>query len=252
MKFRIVSDLHQEFLIETYYLPKMDDDKDTVLILAGDIGNLAYKNTYEDFIEKSSKQFKSIFWIAGNHEYYHANISKHSISKIISNFNNIHTNVLEFPDEKKVIIGETLWTDFDKRDPISMNYARSSMNDFYLIREGSSKIFSPESAFNLHIVEKNRIFNQVKKYENWTVIVVTHHHPSFQGVSKEYEGSVLNGAFYSNLEEEIKELNINYWICGHTHSYREYSIGNTKVICNPKGYQFERNTNFNPNLILDL
>ena len=67
MLFRILSDLHLEFTENTFDVIPSENDKDTCLILAGDIhvGTRATKR-----IREWSKGFKYIIYIAGNHEYY--------------------------------------------------------------------------------------------------------------------------------------------------------------------------------------
>jgi predicted NBD/HSP70 family sugar kinase len=39
--------------------------------------------------------------------------------------------------------------------------------------------------------------------------------------------------------EKIKGMDIKCWVHGHTHSTHDYMIGNTRVLCNPRGYPRE-------------
>jgi hypothetical protein len=45
--------------------------KPELLILAGDIGLLGKKQTWFGFLLQCSKQFRDVFIIEGNHEWYH-------------------------------------------------------------------------------------------------------------------------------------------------------------------------------------
>ena len=69
-------------------------------------------------------------------------------------------------------------------------------------------------------------------------IVVGHHAPSFQSVAEWYKNDkLMNGAFYSNLEEFIAyRPQIKLFLHGHMHNNSNYWVGETRVVCNPRGY----------------
>ena len=68
-------------------------------------------------------------------------------------------------------------------------------------------------------------------------IVVGHHCPSELSVAPQYKGDLLNGAFRSKLDDFIEARpQIRYWLHGHTHHNFNYWIGETRVVCNPRGY----------------
>ena len=47
----------------------------------------------------------------------------------------------------------------------------------------------------------------------------------------------MNGAYRSNLEDFIvARPQIKLWIHGHTHHEFDYMVGDTRVVCNPRGY----------------
>lgn len=263
MKFRILSDIHNEFhkseLLpygKDYMIPELPNDKETTLILAGDIGQLASPITLNSFLATVTNQFKEVFWIAGNHEWYKGDITLNSISRdYLAQFTNLHTSILGFREERILVVGATLWTDFEKFSVRSLQNCKSGMNDFWTITNGSRGAFSPTQAFDLHCHHKDYLFDTVDEAQKSgvydKVIVVTHHHPSPQAILPQYKESTINGAFYSDLEEEIKARKIDYWICGHCHNAMQYNVGKTKVICNPKGYPFE-DSGWDPCLTIEL
>jgi hypothetical protein len=55
----------------------------------------------------------------------------------------------------------------------------------------------------------------------------------------------MNGGYCSNLEEFILDHpQIRLWTHGHMHDPSDYMIGETRVVCNPRGYVgYERNPN---------
>ena len=68
-------------------------------------------------------------------------------------------------------------------------------------------------------------------------IVVGHHCPSELSVAEQYKGNLLNAAFRSSLDVFIEARpQIRLWLHGHTHYNFNYWIGETRVVCNPRGY----------------
>ena len=95
-----MSDIHNEFCreesSEDWQVPELAEDNESVLILAGDIGLLSRKQTWFGFLSQCSKQFRDVFVIEGNHEWYHGNIEKHSWQNAFAEhgFHNVHTGQL--------------------------------------------------------------------------------------------------------------------------------------------------------------
>jgi Icc-related predicted phosphoesterase len=88
-------------------------------------------------------------------------------------------------------------------------------------------------------------------------VVMTHHAPSFQSISPHYAGSDLNAAYASELynaysDDAMPILHIH----GHVHDSFDYMLGDTRVVCNPRGYlnmgPGDLNSKFNPNLVIDV
>lgn len=68
-------------------------------------------------------------------------------------------------------------------------------------------------------------------------VVVGHHCPSELSVAPQYKGDMLNGAFRSSLDAFIEARpQIKFWLHGHTHHNFNYWIGETRIVCNPRGY----------------
>jgi len=68
-------------------------------------------------------------------------------------------------------------------------------------------------------------------------ILVVHHCPSELSVAECYKGDLLNGAFRSSLDDFIEQRPQIKLLChGHTHHNFNYWIGETHVVCNPRGY----------------
>jgi len=162
--------------------------------------------------------------------------------------NNVHYLLNESVIIDKVrFIGGTLWTSFNNKQPEAMRYAQSRINDFRLIRHKDGSTLTPEETVNYHEICKAYIFDQISKAKanKGKTIVISHHCVSPQSVHPNYEGDILNAAFFTDLTEEITQNGPDIWIHGHTHCSFDYNIGETRIICNPFGYlEREENPDF--------
>jgi len=258
VRVQVLSDLHLEFQRKTEF--KLEFIQRDVLILAGDVhlGSQA-----REFV-LSQLEFSDVLMVLGNHEFYGYKMpiirevwdgpTTEGINKEAdANGWNGRLYVL---DNKSVVIGDvtfigsTLWTDFNGGDAKAMNEAGWCMNDYHKIY-GDCGTITPTYTRELHqkavTFIKNELLYDGKK------VVITHHLPSEQSVSEKYSGDILNYAYYSDLDELIKTHKPNVWIHGHTHDSSDYMLGDTRVICNPRGYfPNDLNPDFNPNFTFDI
>lgn len=252
MKFVVFSDIHggSNYLHDADYT-------DTVLIIAGDYDEVK-RSRYREGIEQHCKQFKKVILVPGNHEYYGSNIHKtHKVLQAmddeIPNFIFLQNNYVWIDDV--LIIGSTLWTDFDRGNPLVKFDAKMKMNDYKHIRHGTvsepwRQKLTVEDVEFMHHVSKKYIKETVDMERNlvhndFKIVVVTHHAPSYQSVSPRYNNDSLNGCYCSDMDQYIEELQADVWIHGHVHSNFDYQIGKTRIICNPKGYESHSGANEN-------
>jgi len=261
MKIMILSDLHLEF--GHFFIPKVENEKDIVVVLAGDIGLVKKEHTYRDFINNTCDRFKNVIWIMGNHEFYGANFPT-ALAKVW-NATLDHEN-LYIIDKETVVIDDvafvcaTMWTNMDNNNIMTMHDAKLWMNDYKQIRTGTEREpwrqkLAPIDTVADHLRACEYIFPEIakQKEDGKKVVVVTHHLPSFQSIPEQYRGDSLNGAYASELFEDIMETQPDIWCHGHTHNSSDYMIGNTRILCNPRGYdKVEANKNFNPTLIIEI
>ena len=69
-----------------------------------------------------------------------------------------------------------------------------------------------------------------------TAVVITHHAPTSRSVAPRFEGDPCNAAFASDLEGVIAQYQPPLWIHGHMHNPVDVALGETRVLCNPAGY----------------
>jgi Icc-related predicted phosphoesterase len=269
MKLQVVSDLHLEF--GTIEIKNAGAD---VLVLSGDIvvaDNISettdpdshrYLTTqrYRLFFEQVASEFKHVVYVAGNHEFYDGKWEKslEILRHFLQNFSNVH-----FLEREHVILddvvfmGGTLWTDMNKGDPLTLHATQDLMQDFSLIRNdalGYRKLRASDT-----VVRHRETLGYFKVladiYRDQKIVMVTHHAPHQKSIHENFVKDYLsNGAYASDLSEFILDRpQIKLVTHGHMHNNSDYMIGDTRVVCNPRGYTPDYlNKYFNSNLVIEI
>jgi len=293
MKIKLVSDLHLEFSDINI---QNDQDYD-VLILGGDIciaqdlhdhmelpsynmygviPDLSRKQErvqrFRDFFKRCSFQFPHVIYIMGNHEFYHGKFyaAIDYMRDECAKYPNVHMleqDMVIINDRNKetgevtdvVFVGGTLWTDMNRRDPLTMSAMKDMMNDFRIVRN-EKREYAAMSALDVairHDKTLGYIKHVVQEHKDKKCVVVGHHAPSFKSVSEQYASQTLmNGGYASELSEFIMDHpQIKLWTHGHMHQPFDYVIGETRVVCNPRGYEndgYSENSGWNPDILLEI
>lgn len=220
---------------------------------------------YHKFFSECAAEFPHVIYVAGNHEHYHGDF-KYTIGDLkkrlgyLENLHILDKEIFELNDT--VFVGGTLWTDMNKEDPLTLHGISRMMNDFRCVdnsnREVSFKTFDvtedgrqiptfrtraarfcPEDAVEDH----KKMLGYIKiVYEDmppWKqMVVVGHHTPSHTSCHPRYkDDQLMNGGYHSDLSEFIMDRpGIKLWTHGHTHELFDYMVGDTRVVCNPRGY----------------
>jgi len=260
MKIRLFSDLHLEFKPKGYSIEKdipiMDDDADTVLVLAGDICVGCPPPTLFDTL---SDRFKHVVYVTGNHEYYNHDIYQLDtvIISLVSEYDNVHFLTCdEVVIDDVVFYGGTAWTHVPA---LKQQAVRHSMNDFRAIKAldfetGHIESFTPADANVLNEEFIDGLDRAVKYYSDKDIVVVSHHTPSEQSAAPEFDGNRLNCAYHNSLEKFYEyATNVKLHLHGHVHSANDYMLTETRVVSNPYGYfEYDVNAEYNPKLILEI
>ncbi len=243
MKINYISDLHLEFG-PLQFEPEAGD----ILILAGDI----CIKCRVDWINDIASRFNHVIYVLGNHEFYRGTINNTYAKTKKTLVDNVHLLENESITIDDVTFhGATLWSDFLNGNPMSYMRCADAMNDYRLIRGGSGKYrFKPQIAHSLHNISKVFLQENVKEGD----VVVTHMAPSFLSVHERYKkDTYINGSYASDLSEVILDTKPELWFHGHMHNSVDYTIGNTRILCNPRGYaDVELNPEFTPNALICL
>jgi predicted phosphodiesterase len=282
MKIKLVSDLHLEFTD----INITNDENVDVLILGGDImiaGDLyehpetsygMYSNInladlgrrqavalrFRDFLRRVSFQFPHVIYIAGNHEFYHfrwfqtLDVLRDECAKF-SNIYFLENDIKKIDDV--TFIGSTLWTDLNKGDPLTLHAVRDMMQDYNIIRNeklGFTKLKPVDSALR-HRRSVEYVQKIVEGKTDEKFVVVGHHAPTRLSIHEMYQSQHLtNGAYASDLSEFILDHpQIKLWTHGHTHHPFDYTIGETRIVCNPRGYEgYEPDNGWDPKKVIEI
>jgi len=265
MKIALASDLHLEF----QDINLTNSEGAEVLILSGDImvaedlhnhpemdyGMYSSVNIadlgrrqqtalrFRDFLKRCSFEFPHVIYIAGNHEFYHGKwkASLQYLRDECAKF----TNVYFLERDVKVIndvtfIGATLWTDCNKGDPLTLHALADMMNDYRIIRNdehGYTKL-RPAHTMYRHQQTIAYLKSILPDMKDRKIVFAGHHSPSKLSTHPKYQNEYLmNGGYSSDLSEFILDHpEIKLWTHGHTHDPFDYMVGETRVVCNPRGY----------------
>jgi hypothetical protein len=175
-----------------------------------------------------------------------------------------YPNIYMLEDDTKIIddvvfVGGTLWTNMNHRDPLTMHAIKDMMNDFRIVRN-DKRSYAAMSALDVAVRhDKTLAYIKLIVQENKDkrCVVVGHHSPSFQSVHPIYaRETLMNGGYHSDLSEFILDHpQIKLWTHGHTHHPFDYVIGETRIVCNPRGYEadgYSEDTGWDPEKVIEV
>ncbi|TQV76713.1 phosphoesterase [Aliikangiella marina] len=242
MKIHLLSDLHLEFHDFSY-----QDIGADVLVLAGDI------HTKDRGVRWALNNIinRPVIYVLGNHEYYGK-----TYPKLLAELKKLtkHTNIHVLENEVLKVghvnfLGCTLWTDFKLfGDPkIAGYHCQQKMNDYKKIKRlpNYSKLRSIDTAI-IHKRSLDWLGKSLERHRGETNVVVTHHAPSIHSVPGDCRGDFTTAAYTSALDDFIKTHSPKFWLHGHLHNTSDYFIGESRILCNPRGYPDEENVQFDP------
>jgi len=234
------------------------------------------RKTVLDFFKRVAFQFPHVVYVMGNHEHYNFDIAKteQTLKCQLGILPNIHLLEKETWEHQGItFVGGTLWTDMNKEDDLTMYHVNRSMSDFTCITNSNRKVsrkvplYAKDAENNYIKDEKGYMIIESYKFKEenstWNTedavadhkkmldyinivtqdksksyVAVTHHAPSPLSIAEWYKNDTLmNGGFHSNLNDFIMDRpQIKLWTHGHMHNVSDYMMGDTRVVCNPRGY----------------
>lgn len=249
MRVQYCSDLHLEFEQNERHLRekplKVSGD---VLVLAGDVAPLEEKYFQLPFFGFCADNYQQVYWIPGNHEFYHQNLAAYPTTyniKLKSNLSLVN-NVSVLHDGVNFAF-TTLWS---KISGVKNRDIEQRVADFECINLNNKKLRIAD--FNALHTASMAFLTDTLKGQSRKTVVVTHHLPSPQCNFPAHNFSPINDAFCVDITEFVAQSQANFWIYGHSHfNQLPLVIGKTMLLTNQLGYlalhehkHFKRNAYF--------
>ena len=262
MRLRILSDLHLE--LGPPDLPEVEAD---VVVLAGDTAEGTRG------VEWACERFPStpVVYVLGNHEYY-----GHSFPDLADELryaaagSTVH--VLEMDS---VVIGGveflgcTLWTDqaLWQQPDFCAKLLERTLNDYHLIRSSvSGRTLRAADTLEAHGRERQWLEEACRVRRAGQRVIVTHHAPSPRSIPlDEWRAAkglrhpshaglnlLIRSGYASRLDDVVKRSGADLWVHGHIHSPVNYRLGETRVLSNPQGYNWQQQALFRPDRIIEI
>lgn len=252
MKLWIWSDIHLEYadLSAPLAMPEAD-----VCVVAGDLMRAPANGVH--WLAQHVMPAMPCIYVAGNHEFYKGGIKEcladgRTTAECFADVHFLENEVITIGGVR--FIGATLWTDFniDGAQHLAMRIARERMNDYRRIalQRNPWERFVPAAACRMHQASRRFIEETLKADRDIPTVVVSHHLPTARSLPARFERN-LDGAYASNLEDVIADGRPALWVHGHTHDSCDYTLGHTRVVCNPRGYQDE-NAAFDRQMVIEV
>lgn len=257
MRIHVLNDLHLEF--GAFDPPPIDAD---VVILAGDIC------TGVRGVEWANQRWPStpVVYVLGNHEYYGGRVPDTAEALRRAAAPNVHVLQRDSVELGGVVfLGATLWTDMAllRRPRQSVTLLRHGMADYRSIHvspaadlpgtpdDAEPRLLTPSDTVRYHNQTRRWLSDALEAHAGQPVVVVTHHAPSARSLRVGDHG-VVTAAYASNMDDFVTESGALLWVHGHTHRHADYTLGNTRVVCNARGYVDAPASGFEPGFVVEV
>lgn len=250
MRVNVVSDLH----LECGYLELPGGD---VLVLAGDAFELATAQRdpaqfklIQHFLTFELQKYRHVVYVMGNHEHYGSvkEQAQASVQALLPR--NVHLLENQSVQINGVLfVGATLWTNLGNSDPIASWHVQRVMTDYRKIKVAQRDLVTgsevgirnlmPDDTVHWHQASAQFFAQELAR--GLPTVLVSHHAPSVRSIDDHYMQTpgdrLTNLAYYTDMSElMLDNPNALYWCHGHVHRNFDYTIGATRVLCNPRGY----------------
>ncbi|MGG3812338.1 metallophosphoesterase [Methylorubrum rhodesianum] len=272
----IMSDLHVD--ASPWQLPP--GPRVDVAIAAGDVADGLCRRALPWLAEHVVPRARHVVYIPGNHDFYGGRLpdelARARDSAIAAGIRLLDCGQVLHVDGVR-IVGATLWTDYAVGEPRwSRPWALRDCGDRELgmrdhrriqtrDRLGHPAPFRPPAALSLHVDHRDRVARVLAEAHGGPTVVVTHHAPHPRSLPSGAPVGPTCAAYASDLSALMENPGApDLWIHGHVHVSRDYTIGRTRVVANPRGHDtsFTRrdgtwadereNPAFDPFLVLEL
>lgn len=253
MRIALLSDMHLS--VNAIPFPAVDAD---IVVLAGDIARPAKA------IDWARACPVPLVYVAGNHEFYGSDlVTTYEHLSSLAQGTRIHVlERSEYVHDGVRFLGCTLWSDHRLLDSPEdraqgIDLATRLIRDFSHIKIAPDfpDLFTPAISQLVFLQTVAWLEDCFSRDSSMPTVVVSHFAPTRSSISPAFAGSPINSSFVSDLEARIKDWQPALWLHGHTHGSFDYRVGNTRVVCNPRGYArngINENPDFDEAFVIDL
>lgn len=268
-EFQLYSDMHIELQSNCYPILK---PLAPYLFLAGDIAQIDKPN-FKPFFDYISKNWNRVFYVLGNHEFYHKNKTHIQLRKQYNEFFKEYSNIHLLDNssydlvENNInvrIFGTTLWSQLDQQ--FGKTSDTNSFGDINHLFIDENIPMNVEYFNNLNNECINKLVNEVKQCkELGKKLIVMSHFPPLRKTDKQpnitshpiyvNETPIRKKYFANDLTNEILKTyeitesdfysNIKLFMSGHTHYSYDFLYNGTRFLANQVGYKTEKITGVN-------
>lgn len=265
MNIHLVSDLHIEAHPGSNIVAGAGLTDDVVCLIPGDWANgltlngkIPFNPSGVGYVDVINPHQVPILALFGNHEWYGLDMDKHE-EDLREEASYAGVTLLDrerIPFGEWTILGCTLWSNFALHGEANAVHAANecgkSINDFRRISIGG-RLMTPQDAIRMYERDHAWLDEELAICDPEKTIVMTHFGPHPNSTHPMYKvgGSAHLNPYFSNNSGLIEKYQPALWVHGHTHQRLAYTVGRTRVVCNPRGYSNERQEwPFDPGLIL--
>lgn len=238
MKILPISDLHLDINENPFTIIESLAPAD-VLVIAGD---LCQSQLFSRCIRILCEKYPQVVYVPGNHDFYDS--AFHPVIQTLhmppdtrpSNYHLLYNTDVTIAGQR--FVGTTLWF------PLAPNLNLCwGFSDFTYIRMFNEWYESENDRARSFLTDNIRPGDYV----------ITHHAPSKKSISPQYRGSSFNPFYYTPLDPLVSKTKARIWQHGHMHSPQDYMLGETRVLCNPYGYESRGEPHtFRSDLVIEL
>lgn len=267
MKILIASDLHLRIAAAREGVDLFSDvDVDAnVAVVAGDVcDGLAGV----EWLGETLAQRMDVVCVLGNHDLYGEDMlgGYERAFEIANRYDRLHL----LQDSAVVIqgvrfIGSTLWTDyklFEDGGGASaaecMRVAKYELADYGEIYAAGAehgrmgRLLTAKDTIGHHERSVAYLASLFGDEFDGQTVVVSHHAVSARSICKRFADNLTSAGFASNLDGLVELSGAALWVHGHVHHSVYYKIGQTRVVCNARGYESVANAGFRLGMVVEL
>lgn len=251
MRLWIVSDLHCDAsLWSPAAVPAHN-----ILVVAGDVSN-SPEGAIAELQRIAQFTPAPIIFVPGNHDFFGSRLDD-AFDGLVTG--GVHVLRPGAPVEIGGVrfVGSTLWTDWQLRDQEfqAQAWAARHMPEYGYVTRADGELIWPRDVYDEHQRHRRAIEELLQVPHDGPTIVVTHHAPSIRSIHPGDRTDVSAAAYASDLTEIIERHRPELWVHGHVHHAVDYAVGDTRVVCNPRGYQsegFSERTGWREDLVVEV